>query len=182
MNYINFLKSKNFINAYKDSQACLFTNIDMPDVSWDEVLNFVNTYKLERIGKDIVPSPHAFLYNQAQRISSVNKFVKEVYARFNLVDDNDVVLTCQLLGTTIVENGTFVGKHQDIENNIFWQGEGKSRWRLYDSMENNKPFLDVVLEKNDLLYVPSNTVHEVDPIGPRFGFAILFGERNNYDN
>lgn len=182
MNYIEFLDSKELLNSYNNKVVKLFNNVTMPNICWDEVLNFVALNRSKRVGKNMITSDYGFFYNGAQRISKVNSFVQEVHSRFGLGTDDDEVITCQLFGTTIVEEGSSLLKHSDAENNIFWQGKGKSRWRLYSSEEHEKPFMDIILEEGNLLYIPAHTVHLVESIGPRFGFATLFGERNINDN
>lgn len=171
------LDSERFLDAYNNKKAALFTNVKMPEVTWEDVLQFVNDYEDKRTGKKILPSPHAFFHDEAQIIASVNSFVKEVHARFYPDTQDGKVVTCQLFGSTRLEEGQVIHKHEDRENNIFWQGKGKSRWRLYYNQDDVNPFMDVFLEEGDLLYVPGGTYHYVEPVTPRFGFAILFGEK-----
>lgn len=174
----NFLDQDNFLNAYNNKIATLFPKISMPEVTWDEVLQFVNDYEHKKTGKKILPNPYALFYDEAQIISSVNLFVKEVHSRFYPCFKDPKVVTCQLFGSLKLEDsGQVIGKHEDRENNIHWQCKGKTRWRLYDSVENDQPFMDVLLEEGDLLYIPGGTYHYVEPITPRFGFAILFGDK-----
>jgi cupin superfamily acireductone dioxygenase involved in methionine salvage len=172
-----FLNSPKFVNAINSKQATLFINPGLPEVTWQEVLQFVNDYEDKRTGKTLLPSPYAFFHNEAQIISSVNSFVKEVHSRYTPCFKDTKVVTCQLFGSTKLEDGQIIHKHEDRENNLFWQGRGRSRWRLYDSEDNPQPFMDIVLEDGDLLFVPGGTYHYVEPLTPRFGFAILFGDK-----
>lgn len=172
-----FLDSQKLNDAVNNKKATLFIKPGMPEVTWQDVLQFVNDYDDKRVGKKMLPSPYAFFHNEAQIISSVNTFVKEVYSRYYPCFEYDEIMTCQLFGSTKLEDGQMIYKHQDKENNLFWQGRGKSRWRLYDSHDNNQPFMDVILEDGDVLYIPAETYHLVEPITPRFGFAILFGDK-----
>lgn len=174
----DFLDSEQFIYAYNNKIATFFPNMDMPEITWDNVLEFINKHPEKRIGKKLLTSPYAFFHDEAQIITPVNSFVKQVHSKFFPCFKDPHVVTCQLFGSTMIEEtGQIIHKHEDRENNIFWQGKGKSRWRLYDSLENSQPFMDIILEEKDLLFVPGGTYHYVEPIGPRFGFAILFGER-----
>jgi len=172
-----FLDSEKLNNAYLNKKATLFIKPGMPDVTWQDVLQFTNDYENKRIGKKLLPNPYAFFHNEAQIISSVNLFVKEVHARYYPCFKDGEVLTCQLFGSTKLEDGQIIHKHEDRENNLFWQGRGKSRWRLYYSENDLMPFMDVILEDGDVLYVPGGTYHIVEPITPRFGFAVLFGDK-----
>ena len=172
-----FLDSPEFINAVDSKQATLFINPGLPEVKWQDVLQFVNDYEVKRTGKNLLPSPFAFFHDEAQIIVSVNSFVKEVHARYFPCFKDPKVVTCQLFGSTKLEEGQVIHRHEDRENNLFWQGDGRSRWRLYDSEINEQPFMDVILEKGDLLFVPGGTYHYVEPLTPRFGFAILFGDK-----
>ena len=173
----DFLDSPRLKDAIENKKHALFINPGLPDVSWQDVLQFTNDYPEKRRGKKILPSPYAFFYDEAQIISSVNSFVKEVHSRYYPCFKDPTVVTCQLFGSTRLEDGQVIHKHEDRENNLFWQGKGKSRWRLYDSIENEQPFLDVILEDGDVLFIPGGTYHIVEPITPRFGFAILFGDK-----
>lgn len=170
-----FLDSKKFNDAYDNKEATLFIKPGMPEITWQEVLQFTNDHQNKKVNK--LRSPYAFFHNEAQIISKVNLFAKEVHSRFYPCFADDIVLTCQLFGSTILEGGQTFDKHEDRENNLFWQGRGKSRWRLYDTEENPKPFMDVIIEDGDVLYIPGGTYHIVEPITPRFAFATLFGDR-----
>jgi cupin superfamily acireductone dioxygenase involved in methionine salvage len=179
MNF-DFLDSEKFKNAYNKQITTFFPQMPMPEVTWDDVLQFTNDNDEKRTGKKMLSSQYSFFHNEAQIISSVNSFVKQVHSRFSLCFKDQKVVTCQLFGCTKIENsGQIIYKHEDRENNIYWQGKGKTRWRLYDSLENEQPFMDIVLEEKDILYVPGGTYHYVEPITPRFGFSILFGDRYN---
>jgi cupin superfamily acireductone dioxygenase involved in methionine salvage len=172
----SFLDEEPFLAAVRNRKATLFLGMDMPEVTWDEVLQFVNDYDEKRRGKKLLSSPYAFFHDEAQVIAKVNSFVKQVHKRYQPCYEDPDVVTCQLFGSTKLEEGQMIHKHEDRENNLFWQGKGKSRWRLYGSFENEQPFMDVILEERDLLYIPGGTVHIVEPITPRFGFAVLFGD------
>lgn len=175
----NFLDEQKFLNAYENKIPTLFQNAKLPKISWEEVLDFININQQERTGQKILPEPYCFCYNQAQRIPKVNSIVKQIHSNFELVTIDPKVITCQLFITTIAKEGSVLNKHSDIENNLYWQGKGKTRWRLYSTIENEKPFMDVILEENDMLYIPGSTVHKVDPLSARFSFAILFGNKKN---
>ena len=62
----NFLDQDNFLNAYNNKVATLFPKISMPEVTWDEVLQFVNDYENKKTGKKILPNPYALFYDEAQ--------------------------------------------------------------------------------------------------------------------
>lgn len=174
MNNFDFLDNEDFLNALEKQKVKLFVKPGMPLVSWDEILQFVSDHKSERVGYKILPNDFAFFYNRAERIDKINIFVKEVHRRFRLNHTDKNTLTCQLFGTTIVEKGTSLEKHHDSENNLFWQCKGKSRWMLFDSYETDKPYMDIIVEEGDVLFIPSNTIHYVEPETPRACVAILF--------
>jgi len=165
-----------FIKSSDENKVILFNSADLPKVSWTEILEFVNKHKDERVGQNIVPNVHAFFYNRAERIRSVNKIVKVIHSNFNLDHTDDETLTSQLFGTTIVEDGTSIKKHHDSENNLFWQLKGRSRWMFFDSYENVKPIMDIIVEEGDMIFIPSNTIHYVESESPRAGVAILFNK------
>lgn len=178
MNRFDFLDNYPFISAYNNKQALFMPNMNMPEITWDDVLQFTNDYPEKRVGKKLLSSPYAFFHDEAQIITKVNSFVKQVHTRFFPCFYDPKVVTCQLFGSTKLEDsGQIIHKHEDRENNIHWQGKGKTRWRLYSSLENEQPFMDIIMEEGDLLYIPGGTYHYVEPITPRFGFAILFGEK-----
>jgi oxalate decarboxylase/phosphoglucose isomerase-like protein (cupin superfamily) len=129
------------------------------------------------VGQNIVPNVHAFFYNRAERIKTVNEIVRIVHNKFNLDHTDDETLTSQLFGTTIVEDGTSIKKHHDSENNLFWQLKGRSRWMIFDSYENAKPKMDMIVEEGDMIFIPSNTIHYVESESPRAGVAILFDRK-----
>ena len=167
-----------FLSAFNNNKATFFPNVRMPEITWDDVLQFTNDYPEKRVGKRLLTSPHAFFHDEAQIITPVNSFVKQVHARFKPCFKDPIVVTCQLFGCTKIENeGQVIHKHEDRENNIFWQGKGKSRWRLYEQESSTQPFMDIFMEEGDLLYIPGGIWHYVEPITPRFGFAILFGDK-----
>ena len=159
------------------SKVHLFIEPYLPAVSWDEILEFINIHKSERVGYKILPNDNAFFYNRAERIKSVNEVVREVYNRFELNHTDKNTLTCQLFGSAIVEGDTALEKHHDSEDNLFWQLKGRSRWRTFDNYETDKPTIDIIVEEGDMLFIPSNTIHFVDSEGPRAAVAILF-DRN----
>lgn len=180
MTTYGFLDDPVFLTSFKNKQALFMPNMPMPEIKWQEVLQFVNDNPNKYVGKKLFTSPYVFFHNEAQIISGVNSFVKEIHSRFYTDSQDGKVVTCQLFGSTKLEDGQIIHKHEDRENNLFWQGKGKSRWRLYKSFDDNNPFMDVFLEEGDLLFIPGGTYHYVEPITPRFGFAILFGEKREY--
>ena len=40
--------------------------------------------------------------------------------------------------------------------------------------ETEKPYMDIIVEEGDVLFIPSNTIHYVEPETPRACVAILF--------
>lgn len=173
----SFLEDQRFLEAFDLKRALLMPNMPLPEVTWDSVLQFVNDNPDKWAGKNLFTSPYVFFHNEAQMITEVNSFVKELHSKYYPSFKDPKVVTCQLFGSTKLEEGQVIHKHEDRENNIFWQGKGKSRWRLYKSLDDTQPFMDVVLEESDMLFIPGGTYHYVEPITPRFGFAILFGDR-----
>ena len=181
MNF-DFLDGNKFRNAVNNKQAAIFLNMPLPEITWESVLQFVNDHPEKRTGKKKIVSEHAFFHDEAQIITNVNYLVREIHSRFYPSFKDPQVVTCQLFGSTKLENGQTIGRHEDRENNLFWQGKGKSRWRLYKSEDAEQPFIDIILQENDLIYIPGGTYHYVEPITPRFGFAILFGDDMNYES
>ena len=70
----------------------------------------------------------------------------------------------------------FIFLLNDSENNLFWQLKGRSRWMFFDSYENVKPIMDIIVEEGDMIFIPSNTIHYVESESPRAGVAILFNK------
>ena len=179
MTNFNYLDSDDFKNALSEQKVKLFINPGMPNITWDEILEFVNNHKQERVGWKILPSSQAFFYNRAERIKTVNEFVRVVHSKFKLNHEDKNTLTCQLFGTILVEEGTALEKHEDSENNLFWQCKGRSRWMIFNSYETNKPDMDIIVEEGDVLFIPSHTIHYVEPETPRACVAILFDKEKS---
>ena len=128
----------------------------------------------KRVNRKLIPSENAFFYNDAQIIPKVNSVVQQFHTRFSLGNEDPVVLVSQLFATIIPGEGTMIPRHQDPENNLFWQGKGRTRWTLYTDYNTTQPYMDIILEEGDAIYVPKNTIHHVEPLGARFSIAILF--------
>lgn len=175
----SFLDEDKLNNAILNKQVTVFHDMPLPKIAWEDVLQFVNDHPEKRTGKKLLASPYSFFHNEAQIITKVNNFVKHLHSKFYASSLEEKVVTCQLFGIIKIDSEIEqnIHRHQDLENNLFWQGKGKTRWRFYKTSESDRPFIDIILEENDLVYVPGGTYHYVESITPRFGFAILFGDR-----
>lgn len=171
---MDFIYSQEFKDALEKSTPTLFINPGMPEVSWEEILNFINKNYKERLGWEKLPSKFAMFYNRAERMPTVNIFVKKIYSMFKLNHEDPHTVTSQLFGTLLIEDGTNWDPHDDSENNLFWQIQGRSRWKVYSSYDNKKPYMDIIVDKGDVLFVPAHTIHSVIPEEPRACIAILF--------
>ena len=64
MTNFNFLDSDDFNDALSEQKVKLFINPGMPNITWDEILEFVNNHKQERVGWKILPSSQAFFRSE----------------------------------------------------------------------------------------------------------------------
>ena len=84
--------------------------------------------------------------------------------------------------TTI--EGTYGWIHADKENVVFWNVKGRSKWTIYektdyvdpDKIPEGKVDVEVILEPGDVLFCPYDRPHKVEPLTPRFGVSLGFGE------
>ena len=121
--------------------------LDIP--SWKDVIdNLNNSIK----NGDLIKSNNRgfFVSHKAYEIDKVDKIRKKLNAK----------------GTHLYINFLFDGdafpKHQDDVDVIFWQMIGKTKW-IVDK--------EYILEPGDLIKIPKNTLHKVEPITARAGIS-----------
>jgi ribosomal protein L16 Arg81 hydroxylase len=81
----------------------------------------------------------------------------------------------QIYMSLTTDPAAYGGPHIDMENVIFWQLQGHSRWQIYDKTNSEIEF-DKVIGPGDILYCPNGRKHNVIASSPRFGVSLGFGE------
>jgi hypothetical protein len=90
--------------------------------------------------------------------------------------------SAELYVNITTSKGTYGTHHYDPENVIFWNIKGKSKWTIYeksvtvDRIDEDKVEVEVILEPGDVLFCPHSRVHKVEPLTPRFGVSLGFGQ------
>lgn len=69
--------------------------------------------------------------------------------------------------------------HSDPEDRFFIQGSGSTMWKIFDDEKNIKDVL--TLEPGDLVYIPKNLIHSVDPLSVRHCISIAFSDDPEID-
>ena len=122
--------------------------------SWDELLLDLDfSYSKKELVKNT--SPGFWVCHNAWRIPRVKYILKKLKLEH-------AHLYINLLGNT----STF-GLHDDPVDVWFWQVKGSTKWII----ENKEEYL---LEEGDLIYIPKETLHNVEPLGPRAGISMSY--------
>ena len=70
---------------------------------------------------------------------------------------------------SLLSNSNTFGKHRDIENVIFLMCTGKVQFIVWDPEK-----ITYILERGDVLFIPSGMWHETVTFEPRFGISYGF--------
>jgi mannose-6-phosphate isomerase-like protein (cupin superfamily) len=74
-------------------------------------------------------------------------------------------------------------KHADNHNVLLWSITGNMIVNLFDSMESEEPFYSEQFNQGDLVYIPADMLHSVQPTGARalvsFGIEVAPGKLFN---
>lgn len=153
------------------------TDLNLPTVTWDEV--FVLLDDDVKNGKKYGQKRFklgGYKIRQAHRIKAVREALEdllEVLHESPLAEE--VGSDHQIYMSLTTDPSAYGGQHVDMENVIFWQLQGYSRWQIYDKTNSEIEF-DKVIGPGDILYCPNGRMHNVIAYSPRFGVSLGFGE------
>jgi len=78
------------------------------------------------------------------------------------------------------EKNTSLNKHWDRSDNIIVQVAGQTNFKIWDMylydkerqvITDKKPMLDIILNEGDVIYVPSNIVHQATSLSKRLSVS-----------
>lgn len=123
----------------------------MDVLSWNEILNNfdMSVKKNEFIKNNGIGF---FVSHSAHKIDKLKNIMNKLNCN-----------TAHLYFNITTASKTF-GNHNDSMDVYFWQCQGKSIWKIENSM-------DFTLEPGDLIFVPKNIWHNVIPLTPRAGIS-----------
>jgi hypothetical protein len=180
--------------AKKNKQPIVFEKYQMPDITWQDMLNFLykeslpyNPDLIEKVKQ--VNNPEDF--NSIGNIQIQNKFwlspqnnnifkdfngVSELLFKLNNSKDNswcsyykNMHCSCDsdwhFQGMRISLSNRLVSDHHDPHDVFYWQVLGTSFWKIDGDVT-------YTLNPGDLFYLPEENSHEVWCDGPRAGLLI----------
>lgn len=80
---------------------------------------------------------------------------------------------------TLNEKSKSFPPHKDENDNIILQVEGESNIKVWKNNDvNTKPVIDVILKKNDAVYIPNNMYHQAISQSKRLSISFAMGNAN----
>jgi len=155
---------KNFISKN------IFNWTDFKSLMKDHPINFIETIN-ELNEKDFIKNKKS-LKNKSVIISNTINVKKEFLYLINFFklkipilnnsNENDVHIYA-----SFSKKSKSFKSHKDSSYTFILQTEGKSRWIV-------KNMFDIILEPNDLIYIPKMVEHECIPMGKRISLSFPF--------
>ena len=113
--------------------------------------------------------------NQAEEIPEVKQAIDYFNANLSLKIFDAHIFTS-------FTKSSVTKKHIDNHNVIIWSVSGNMIVHLYDDYESD-PFYSVEFDKGDIMYIPADVIHRVEPTGARalvsFGVEVAPGVMYN---
>lgn len=179
--------------AKKNKQPIVFEQYQMPNITWQDMLNFLykesllyNSNLIEKVKKapigeidsigNIQIQSKFWLSPQNNNIFKDFDGVSELLYKLNNSKDNSMCsyyknMQCNcdndwhFQGMRISLSNRLVSDHHDPHDVFYWQILGTSFWKI------NKG-ITYILNPGDLFYLPEENSHEVWCDGPRAGLLI----------
>lgn len=181
--------SNEFQSAFKNQTVYVAKNAAAEySVEWDQVFNLLDAdiKAGEPCGKKRLTDGGYRILN-ALRIPIILEANNKLLQFFKPSDvKNDVPGRAAHLYINITTiEGSYGVKHIDFnENVIFWNAKGISKWTIYEKplhlngkdMPDTEIDVEVILEPGDVLFCPSDRPHKIEPLTPRFGVSLGFGQ------
>lgn len=151
------LLEKNF----KNKKHLKFTLPNIPEVSWDEIINCLDLNVQNNLYIKILKNFGIVIHN-TEMIKQIYP-VLEWFHAFN----PDRPASAHAYISFSSQSETF-GWHSDTSDVLFWQCIGSTMFSLLEAGKT----ISYKLEKNDLLYIPCGVKHSTSPLGPRVGISL----------
>jgi len=180
--------------AKENSQAILFEKYQIPEITWEDVMNFIykeSTIKNEDLRKRVEEVSNTAVFDYIGNIQIQEKFwlapqTNKIFDEFkgvsellyklnNSVDNSNCAYynknqhNCNsdwhFQGIRMSLSNRIVSDHHDPHDIFYWQILGTSFWKI-----DNKETYE--LKPGDMLYLPLENSHSVWCDGPRAGLLI----------
>jgi ribosomal protein L16 Arg81 hydroxylase len=159
----------------EENKACHLSKVIRP-LPWEIVVKHLQ----ECADEKYAGTPNGILsyqLNEAEEIPEVKVAIDE----FN--DNLDLKIFDAHIFTSFTTTRKNSSKHIDDHNVLLWSLTGNMKVNLYPTMnDGEEPFYSEVFEKGDLVFIPADMPHEIEPTGARalVSFGIEVEPGKNY--
>jgi mannose-6-phosphate isomerase-like protein (cupin superfamily) len=77
----------------------------------------------------------------------------------------------------IVGNGMKVPLHEDDIDSVFWQCQGNTTWKIFETKDSIDPIQTIVVSPGDVVVVPVGVLHQLNPDVARAAIAFRYNEK-----
>ena len=168
------------INKHIDSKKACHVPLAIKPVEWDIVLKHLQECADGKYSGGAT-SVLNFVLEQAEEISEIQLVMDSLNEQLNLKVFDAKIFTSL---TTKREEKTKQAVHS---NTLLWSLTGNMKVNLYPTMAYNEdPFYSEDFEKGDLLFIPADMPHEIEPTGANamvsFGIEVEPGTKYKLEN
>ena len=143
------------------------------ETSWEEAVAHVNNIANEEQFKKLGDFyTIGMLSDDSVDIKNLKPLIQKIE---NFYQDS-VVGICTF--TNFATSDSPIVIHKDGWNSCFWQGVGKTEWKIYDSPL-SEIYESFIVDSGEFLYIPQGVYHTVVAKEPRFSISFQFLSKNN---
>lgn len=164
------------INQHIDDGKALHISQAVAPFSWEVVVNHLQACA----DGEYFGTPYdnlGYQLNQAEEIPEVRKIMDYFNDKLKLK-----IFDAHIFTSLTKKSKTAV--HTDNHNVLLWSISGNMLVHLYDDIDTD-PFYTIEFNKGDLVYIPADVLHRIEPLGARavvsFGVEVSPGVFYNSD-